>query len=109
MPFVFYEDADMPDGAQAADVRTIEDYNSIVAERDAVQSRLDDAMSQVSSLEGERDTLAVQLDDAKKKFADAFLSSPAQAKRKNDEDLKSEDKPMTFGQLFAGRNDKHAN
>lgn len=90
MPYIFKEELD--EGEEAADVVTREDMETALAGKD----------SEIGKLQG-------QLDDAKKRFADAFLSSPEKAKRDNFQEMKREErkKPVTFGTLFRERT-KHA-
>lgn len=94
MPYVFMEE--LGEGMDAADVYSADDYNAIVTERDGLVAERD-------ALIGERDSLTNDLNDAKTKFANAFLSSPQQAKQSNAEDMRREDTVLSFDELFTGR------
>lgn len=77
MPYVYKEI--LEDGEEAADVLERDIVDSIADERD-------EANRQVETLTGERDSLREQLDSAKRKFADAFLSSPQRAEHEHEPD-----------------------
>lgn len=74
MPYVYKEILD--DGDKAADVLERDLVDAIADERD-------EAKSQVETLTNERDSLQEQLNSAKRKFADAFLSSPQRAEHED--------------------------
>lgn len=108
MPYVFKEVLD--DGEQAAEVMTME-------EKETLQGRIDDlelqgleAEENMKTLQAERDSLAEELegvrkslDDAKKKFADAFLSSPQHVNAHKDDVKKDSKSAVTLSQLFNER------
>ena len=107
MPYVYIDE--LADGQVEADVRSADDYTALEMERDTVIGERDTIQRMYDELSGERDTLAVELDDAKRKFADSFLSSPQSAKRVQAREMKSEERPKTFNELFTGRNPTDAN
>lgn len=108
MPYVFMEE--LPEGMEAADVRSADEYNALEMERDTLIGERDAFQREVEEISGERDGLAAELDDAKRKFADSFLSGPEAAKRGQASEMRSEEgTPKTFEQLFKGRNPENAN
>lgn len=107
MPYVFYDE--VPDGMEAADAYSPDDYNALMMERDTAIGRADALTRELQDMTGERDSLMGQLDDAKRKFADSFLSSPARAKARQAEEMRGEERPSTFESLFRGRNRENAN
>lgn len=94
MPYVYYDE--LEDGMEAAEVKGVEEYNALEAQRTALQEQYD-------TLVTERDSLSKELMDAKTKFANAFLSSPQKMKQDNADDLRHEDVAMSYDQLFAER------
>lgn len=107
MPYVFVDE--LAEGQEEADVYSPDDYNALMMERDTAIGQIEDFRSQVSELTGERDSLMGQLDDAKRKFADSFLTSAANIKRTQNDEMRSEERPATFESLFKERNPNHAN
>lgn len=107
MPYIFVEE--LEDGMEEADVRSVDEYNALelsletaVGERDELQRLYDEAA-------GQRDDLASELDDAKTKFANAFLSTPQRAKESQRQEMRAEERPMTFQELFSERNPRNGN
>ena len=107
MPYVFYDE--VPEGMEAADAYSADDYNAIMMERDTAIGRADALTQELRDVTGERDSLMGELDDAKRKFADSFLSSPQRMKSRQREEMREEERPSTFESLFRGRNRGNAN
>lgn len=95
MPYVYRDE--LLEGETAADVVERDVTDSIADERDAAIKARDAAI-------GERDSLMRELDEAKAKFANAFLTTPVQAKAAQAEDARKESRIQTFDELFKGRN-----
>ena len=96
MPYVYYEDGSVPEGAEIADVVPRSDYEGIVTERDEL----------ISTRDGLADQLSVTREDlrvSREKYARAVLTSAQQAKDVQDHDVRRDSGPQTFAQLFARR------
>lgn len=107
MPYVFKEVLDEGDvEADVFEASAVEELQSRIEDLEGEAAR---TLEEATALKVERDDLRGQLDDAKRKFADAFLSSPERAKGVQADDISKDSQPMTFEQLFRGRNDYNAN
>lgn len=96
MPYVYYEDGSVPEGAEVADVVPRSDYDGIVTERDEL----------ISTRDGLADQLSVTQEDlrvSREKYARAVLTSAQQVKAAQVHDVRRDSGPQTFAQLFARR------
>lgn len=107
MPYVFMEE--LEEGYEEAEVKSVDEYNALQLSLDTMTGAMDELQRKYDELSGEKDNLASELDDAKTKFANAFLSSPQKAKDRQREEMREEERPMTFNELFTGRNKANAN
>lgn len=109
MPYVFKEE--LAEGETAAEVFSLDEKKDMQDRIDELELQALESEDGLNSLRAERDELAGQLetvkkslDDAKKKFANAFLSSPQQAKSSQGDDVKKDSKgAVTLSQLFNER------
>lgn len=96
MPYVLFEDDQVPEGMVAADVIPRADYDALLAERDEL----------VTSRDGLADQLSVTQEDlrvSREKYAKAVLTSAQQVKAAQERDVRRDSGPQTFAQLFARR------
>lgn len=96
MPFVYYDDGEVPEGMEVADVVPRGDYDAIVTERDEL----------VTTRDGLAEQLSVTQDDlrvSREKYAKAVLTSAQQVKAAQERDVRRDSGPQTFAQLFARR------
>lgn len=66
MPYVYYDE--LPEGTEAADVVSREDYDSVVTERDSYATQRDDALTRIEGAQRE-------VREVKARYADAILGS----------------------------------
>lgn len=94
MPYIYFDelpqDFDLPDGFTPVTAYSEDDYNSVVSERDNLQSAFDKATNDILSLQ---DNLKAE----KAKFAKAFLNSSSS---KTDEPKKSMRKVSTVDNIW---------
>ena len=96
MPYVFYEEGEVPDGMECCDVVSREDYDRAVTDSDRLVTERDRLADQ----------LAVSQEDlriSREKYANAVLSSAERAKREQADDVRRDSGPQTFAQLFSRR------
>ena len=61
MPYVFYDE--VPEGMEAVDAYSPDDYNALMMERDTAIGRADALTRELQDMTGERDSLMGQLDE----------------------------------------------
>lgn len=96
MPYVLYEEGQVPEGMEPADVVPRGEYDALLAERDEL----------VTDRDGLADQLSVTQEDlrvSREKYARAVLTSAQQAKAAQARDVRRDSGPQTFAQLFARR------
>lgn len=96
MPYVLFEDDQVPEGMVAADVIPRADYDALLVERDEL----------LTSRDGLADQLSVTQEDlrvSREKYAKAVLTSAQQVKAAQERDVRRDSGPQTFAQLFARR------
>ena len=84
MPYAYYDE--MPEGVESADVVALGDFEQVVGQRDALVSRAENAESRYEEL--------------KEKYVNAFMTTPQQIKKQNEEDVKHDNSPHTYEELF---------
>lgn len=96
MPFYFSEDA--IEGMEEVDAVHKSDYDTVISERDEIQSQRDEAIVRAEDAEKS----LVELRD---KYATTFLTTPnsAKAEQKADTIKDGRTPTMSFKQLFSGR------
>ena len=96
MPYVLFEDGQVPDGMEVADVVPRGDYDELLSERDEL----------IVARDGLADQLSVTQEDlrvSREKYAKAVLTSAQQVKAAQERDVMRDSGPQTFAQLFARR------
>lgn len=103
MAYIYYDDDNIPEGMEAADVVERSEYDTVITERDEIITQRDSAI--------ERAEIAEKgWEESRNKYADAFLTSPARVKQEQEEDIKYDGKTptTTFSDLFNGKDDEGA-
>ena len=94
MPYVFKEE--LEEGEVESDVVERGEYDAVLQERDQLMTQRDDAISRAEIAER-------GWEESRNKYADAFLSSPARAKREQEDNVKKDGTVRSYKQLFEER------
>lgn len=94
MPYVFKEE--LEEGEVESDVVERGEYDAVLQERDQLMTQRDDAISRAEIAER-------GWEESRNKYADAFLSSPARAKREQEGNVKKDGTVRSYKQLFEER------
>lgn len=94
MPYVFKEILD--DGEVESEVVERSQYDAVIQERDQLMSQRDEAIVRAETAEK-------GWEESRNKYADAFLSSPARAKKEQNDNVKKDGTVRSYRQLFEER------
>ena len=101
MPYVYVDEVD--EGIEAAEVVGIDEFREVTDENERLNVEIDELVSERNSLAESNEKLATELDDAKRRFANAFLTTPERIKSATATEVREESEPVTFDSLFAQR------
>lgn len=94
MPYVWREEVE--EGDDVRDVVERSDYDAVIEERDQLVTQRDGLIERAEAAEeGWR--------QAKNKYADAFITSAANVKRDQANDVKKDGSPSSYSELFRTR------
>lgn len=94
MPYVWRDEVE--DGDDVREVVERSDYDAVIEERDQLITQRDGLIERAEAAEeGWR--------QAKNKYADAFITSAANAKRDQKKDVIEDGRPSTYSELFKSR------
>lgn len=101
MPYVYVDEVD--EGSEAAEVIGLDEFRNVSEEVERLNVEIDELVTDRNSLAERNERLATELDDAKRRFADAFLTTPERIKSETATEVVEESEPVTFESLFEQR------
>lgn len=99
MPYYYFEE--VQEDYEEADVVSRGDYDAAISERNEAEIARDAAITRAETAEEEARK-------AKKKYANAFMTTPQNVKEWHEEDVKKDGSIQSFQELFASKGETNA-
>lgn len=103
MPYVWRDEVE--DGDDVRDVVERADYDAVIVERDDLVTERDGLIEQRDGLIQRAEEAEEGWRQSRNKYADAFITSAARAKKDQRKDTQEDGRASTFGDLFKTRGD----